>query len=129
MPRKLRLLTVAGIALAAINMADDGCGDEWDQGEECDRACEHLVACENEWLDDEGKTPMGDYTDEPVYDTDYYDTDYYDTDGSSGPSMNATELEYFNECHADCLRSGDKEEIGCVQDSTCSELLDGECSD
>lgn len=123
MPRRLTPLTLIGIALAAANMADDGCDDEWDQSQECDRACEHLVACENEWLDDAGKTPMGSYTDAP------YDSDTWDTEGPYAPSMNATELAYFNECRQDCVGRGDKEEIGCVQDSTCGELLDGECSD
>jgi len=100
MPRRLTLLTFIGIALAAINMGDDGCED-WDQESQCNASCSKLVDCENEWLVDDGEAEME-------------GTEY---------------LDYLKDCTTDCNTNGDEEEIECIQNSSCDALLDGECAD
>ena len=108
MPRRWTILTLLGAALAAANMGDDGC-TEWDQDQECEQACAHLTGCENGWLGDEGK---------PMLDS--------DTADEATPTR---WTRYYDDCCADCEMHGDEDEIGCVQDATCDELLDGKCSD
>ena len=68
---------------------------------DCDGACYHIACCENEWLEDEGE-----------------------------PRMTDAEWErYIDECMEDCGHRGDPDEMECVEEASCQELIEGRCSD
>ena len=71
-----------------------------DPESECEDVCDKLVACENQWLEDEGEETM---TESEVF-------------------------SYGAECRADCIANSDREERQCIWNESCEAILDGECS-
>ena len=89
--------TVLLIGIAGICMANSECDSEYS----CSGACNHLAQCEDEWLIEEGASPMSD----------------------------STYAEYVRRCSAHCSAEADYDEIECVEDESCDRLRDGKCSE
>jgi hypothetical protein len=68
---------------------------------DCHGACYHIAGCEDQWLEDEGESRM----------------------------TEAERDRYMDECLADCNHRGSQDEMECVEEASCEDLLEGRCSD
>jgi hypothetical protein len=101
-PRILVLLFSCAL-LVTCESSSIGYGNSdgsYSYSDDCNTVCLKLVDCEEDWLEDEHDSPM---TIEERHD-------------------------YRQECEDDCEENGEDSDRECLDNASCSEILDGKCS-